>query len=290
MTKGKGNSTLPSGVTKTRKGKGGSIAETTTGAPIAETTTGTAIATKPQRAAITKGNSLSGGSIAKTMMGPPIAVTTMGTASRPALLQPPMSKNTNVEDTLMQPSPPQPEMTKTKSMSALPPTLALTKPTTSTNNSGTEGTSMQPPLPQPDTNNKKGKTTTPAVTTKGNSALGDSIAKTTMGAPIAVTTMGTASRPVLFQPPTSTNTNVKDRSMQPPLPQPETTEKKTKGALPSTPALTQPTKATNNTDKGTLMQPPLPQHNKTIGNTSQDDSMQGTADGDNEVSIMVDKF
>ncbi len=38
------------------------------------------------------------------------------------------------------------------------------------------------------------------------------------------------------------------------------------------------------------MQPPLPQHTKITGNTSQDDSMQETADGDNEVSIMVDKF
>ncbi len=146
------------------------------------------------------------------------------------------------------------------------------------------------PLPQPDTNNKKGKTTTPAVTTKGNSALGDSIAKTMMGAPIAVTTMGTASRPLLFQPPTSTNTNVKDTLMQPPLPQPETMEKKNKGALPSTLALTQPTTATNNSNKGTSTLQPLLQHNKTTGNTSQDDSMQGTADGDNKVSIMVDKF
>jgi hypothetical protein len=60
--------------------------------------------------------------------------------------------------------------------------------------------------------------------------------------------------------------------------------------LPSMLALTQPTTATNNSDDGMLMQPPLPQHNKTTGNTSQDDSMQGTADGDNEVSIMVDKF
>jgi hypothetical protein len=54
--------------------------------------------------------------------------------------------------------------------------------------------------------------------------------------------------------------------------------------------LTQPTTATNNSDESTSMQPPLPQHNKTTGNTSQDDSMQGTADGDNKVSIMVDKF
>jgi hypothetical protein len=38
------------------------------------------------------------------------------------------------------------------------------------------------------------------------------------------------------------------------------------------------------------MQPPLPQHNKTTGNTSQDDSMQGTADGNNKVSIMVEKL
>jgi hypothetical protein len=68
------------------------------------------------------------------------------------------------------------------------------------------------------------------------------------------------------------------------------TEKKNKGTLLSTPALTQPTTATNNNNKGTSMQPPLPQHNKTTGNTSQDDSMQGTADGDNKVSIMVDKF
>ncbi len=130
----------------------------------------------------------------------------------------------------------------------------------------------------------------PDATTKGNSASGDSIAKTTMGAPIATTTMGTASRPSLFQPQTSTNINVKDMLMQPPPPQPETTEKKNKGTLPSTPAMTQPTTATNNSDKGMLTQPPLLQHNKTTGNTSQDDSMQGTADGDNKVSIMVDNF
>jgi hypothetical protein len=111
-----------------------------------------------------------------------------------------------------------------------------------------------------------------------------------MGAPIAATMVGTASRPSLFQPPTSTDTNVKDTLMQPPPPQPETTEKKNKGASPSTPALTQPTTVTNNSNEGMLMQPPLPQHNKTTGNTSQDDSMQGTADGDNKVSIMVDKF
>jgi hypothetical protein len=167
---------------------------------------------------------------------------------------------------------------------------ALTKLTMSTNNSGDEGTSMQPPLPQPDTNNKKDKTMMPAAMTKGNSALGNSIAKTTTGAPIAATRTGTASRPALLQPPMLTNTNVKDTLMQPPPPQPEMTEKKTKGTSPSMPALTQPTTATNNSNKGTLMQPPLPQHNKTTGNTSQDDSMQGTADGDNEVSIMVDKF
>ncbi len=159
-----------------------------------------------------------------------------------------------------------------------------------TNNSGDKGTSMQPPLPQPDRNNKKGKTTMPAATTKGNSASGNSIAKTTMGAPIATTTMGTASRLALLQPPTSTNTNVEDTLMQLPPPQPETTEKNNKGALPSTPALMQPTTGTNNSNEGTLMQPPLPQHNKTTGNTSQENSMQGTADGDNEVSIMVDKF
>ena len=181
-------------------------------------------------------------------------------------------------------------MIKTKSMSASPLTPAPTKSTTLTNNSGDEGTSTQPPLLQPDTNNKKGKTTTPAATTKGNNAPDDSIAKTTMGAPIAATMTGAASRPLLFQPPTSTNTNVKDTLMQPPLPQPETMEKKNKGMLPSMPALTQPTTATNNSNEGTLMQPPLPQHNKTTGNTSQDDSMKGTADGDNEVSIMVDKF
>jgi hypothetical protein len=52
----------------------------------------------------------------------------------------------------------------------------------------------------------------------------------------------------------------------------------------------QPTTVTNNINKGTSTQPPLPQHNKTTGNTSQDDSMQGAADGDNEVSIMIDKF
>jgi hypothetical protein len=175
-------------------------------------------------------------------------------------------------------------------MGALPSTPALMKPTTSTNNSGNKGMSTQLLLPQPDTNSKKGKTTMPATTTKGNSVLGNSIAKTMMGAPIAVTTTDTASRPSLFQPPTSMNTNVKDMLMQPPPPQPETTEKKNKGTLPSTPALRQPTTATNNSDEGTSMQPPLLQHNKTTGNTSQDDSMQGTADGDNKVSIMVDKF
>jgi hypothetical protein len=111
-----------------------------------------------------------------------------------------------------------------------------------------------------------------------------------MGAPIAATMIGTASRPALLQPPTSTNTNVEDTSMQPPPPQPETMEKKNKGALPSMPALMQPTTATNNSNEGTSTQLPLPQHNKTTGNTSQDDSMQGTADGDNKVSIMVDKF
>jgi hypothetical protein len=125
---------------------------------------------------------------------------------------------------------------------------------------------------------------------KGNSASGNSISKTMMGAPIAATRTGTASRPLLFQPPMSTNTNVEDTLMQPPPPQPEMMEKKNKGALPSTPALTQPTTATNNSNKGMLMQPPLPQHNKTTGNTSQDDSMQETEDGDNKVSIMVDKF
>ncbi len=78
--------------------------------------------------------------------------------------------------------------------------------------------------------------------------------------------------------------------MQLPPPQPETTEEKNKGALLSTPALMQPTTATNNSNKGTSMQLPLPQHNKTTGNTSQNDSMQGTADGDNKVSIMVDKI
>jgi hypothetical protein len=130
----------------------------------------------------------------------------------------------------------------------------------------------------------------PAVTTKGNSALGDSIAKMTMGAPIAATTMGTASRPALLQPPMLTNTNVENTLMQPPPPQSEMMERKNKSTLPSTLALMQPTTATNNSDKGTSMQPPLPQHNKTTGNTSQDDSMQGTADGDYEVSIMVDKF
>jgi hypothetical protein len=228
MTKGKGSSALPSDVTKTGKGKGGSIAETTTGAPIAETTTGTAIAMKLQRTATTKGNSALGGSIAKTTTGAPIATMTTGTASRLALLQPPTSMNTNVEDTLMQPPPPQPETTKTKSMSTLPSMLALMKPTTSTNNSGNKGTLMQPPLLQPDTNNKKGKTTMPAATTKGNSASGDSIAKTSMGAPIATMRMGTTSRPALLQPPTLTNTNVEDTSMQLPLPQPETTEKKTR--------------------------------------------------------------
>ncbi len=227
-------------------------------APIAKTTTRTAIAMKPQHAARMKGNSALGGSIAKTTTGAPIAVTTMGTASRPALLQPPTSMDTNVKDMLMQPPPPQPETTKTKSMSASLSMLALTKPTTSTNNSGNEGTLMQPPLLQPDTNNKKGKTTMPAATTKGNSTLSNSIAKTTMGAPIAATTMGTASRPLLIQPPTLTNTNVKDTLMQPPPPQPETTEKKNKGALPSTLALTQPTTATNNSNEGTLTQPPLP--------------------------------
>jgi hypothetical protein len=87
-----------------------------------------------------------------------------------------------------------------------------------------------------------------------------------------------------------TNTNVKDTLMQPPPPQPETTEKKSKGALPSTPALMQPTIATNNSDEGMFTQLPLPQHNKTTGNTSQDDSIQGTADGDNKVSIMIGKF
>jgi hypothetical protein len=214
----------------------------------------------------------------------------MGTASRPVLLQPPMLMNTNVEDTLMQPPPPQPETKKTKSMSVLPSMPVLRKPTTLTNNSGDKGTSTQPPLPQPDTNNKKGKTTTPAVTTKVNSASGNSIAKTTMGAPIAAMTMGTTSRPSLFQPPTLTNTNVKDTLMQLPPPQPETMEKKNKGALPSMPVLMQPTIAINNSNEGMSTQPPLPQHNKTTGNTSQDDSMQGTADGDNEVSIMVDNF
>ncbi len=183
--------------------------------------------------------------------GAPIAATMMGTASRPTLLQTPTSMNTNVEDTLMQPPLPQPEMTKTKSMSALPSTPALTKPTTSANNSSDESTSTQPPLPQPDTNNKKGKTMTPAATTKGNRASGNSIAKTTMVAPTAATTTGTASRPLLFQPPTLTNTNVEDTLMQPPPPQPQM-EKKNKGALPSTPALTQPTTATNNSNKGTL--------------------------------------
>ncbi len=160
-------------------------------------------------------------------------------------------------------------------------TPALTKPTTATNNSGNEGTSMQLPLLQPDTNNKKGKTTMLAATMKGNSALGDSIFKTTTGAPIAATTMGTASRPALLQPPTSTNIDIEDTLMQLPLPQPETTEKKNKGALPSTPALMQPTTATNNSNEGTSTQPPLLQHNKITGNTSQDDSMHGTADGDN---------
>jgi hypothetical protein len=46
-------------------------------------------------------------------------------------------------------------------------------------NAGTDETNnvnKQPSLPQPDTNNKKGKTTTPAMTMKGNSASGDSIA------------------------------------------------------------------------------------------------------------------
>jgi hypothetical protein len=111
-----------------------------------------------------------------------------------------------------------------------------------------------------------------------------------MGAPIAATMTSTASRPALMQPPTSTNTNVEDTLMQLPPLQPEMMEKKTKGALPSTPALMQQTTATNNSDEGTLTQPPMPQHDKTTGNTSQDDSMQRTADGDNEVSIMVDKF
>jgi hypothetical protein len=290
MTKGKGSSVLPPGVTKTRNGKVGSIAEMMTGAPIAKTMTGTAIATKLQCATTTKGNSASGGSIAKTTTGAPIAATTTGTASRPALLQPPTSMNTNVKDTLMQPPPLQPERMKTKSMGVSPSTPALTKPKTSTNNSGNEGTLMQPLLPQPDTNNKKGKTTTPAAMTKGNSASGDSIAETTTGALIAAMTMGTASRSALLQPPTLTNTNVKDTSMQLPPPQPEMTEKKNKGALPSMPVLTQPTTATNNSNEGTLMQPPLPQHNKITGNTSQDNSMQGTADGDNEVSNMVEKF
>jgi hypothetical protein len=64
---------------------------------------------------------------------------------------------------------------------------------------------------------------------------------------------------------------------------------KNKGASPSMPALTQPTTVINNSDKDTSTQPPLPQHNNITGNTSQDDSMQGTADGDKEVSIMVDK-
>jgi hypothetical protein len=54
--------------------------------------------------------------------------------------------------------------------------------------------------------------------------------------------------------------------------------------------LTQPTTATNNSNKGTSTQTPLPQRNKTTGNTSQDDSMQGTADGNNKVRIMVDNF
>ncbi len=72
MTKGKGSSALPSGITKIRKGKGGSIAETTMGAPIAKMTTGTTIATKPQRTATAKGNSASGGSIAKTTTGAPL--------------------------------------------------------------------------------------------------------------------------------------------------------------------------------------------------------------------------
>jgi hypothetical protein len=290
MTTGKGSSESPSGITKTRKGKGGSIAKMMTGTLIVKMTMGTAIATKPQHAMTMKGNSTLGGSIAEMTTGAPIAATTMGTASRPALLQPPMSMNTNVEDTLMQPPPPQPETMKTKSMSALPSMPALTKPTTLTYNSGDEGTLMQPPLPQTDTNNKRGKTTTPAATTKGNSVLGDSIAKTTMGAPIAATTTGTASKPLLFQPPTLTNTNVEDTLMQRPPPQPETTEKKNKGASPSTPVLMQPTTVTNNRDEGTLMQSPLPQRNKTTGNTSQDDSMQGTADGNNKVSIMVDNF
>jgi hypothetical protein len=190
----------------------------------------------------------------------------------------------------MQPPLPQPETTKTKRMSALQSMPALTKPTMSTNNSGNEGTLTQLPLPQPDTNNKKGNTTMLAATTKGNSVLDNSIAKTTMGAPIAATTMGTALRASLFQPPTLTNTNDEDTLMQPPLPQPETTEKKIKGVPPSTPALTQPTTATNNSNEGTSMQPPLPQCTKTTGNTSQDDSMLGTADGNNKVSIMVDKF
>jgi hypothetical protein len=79
-----------------------------------------------------------------------------------------------------------------------------------------------------------------------------------------MTTTETASRPLLFQPPTSTNTNVKDTSMQPPPPQPETMEKKNKGALPSTPALTQPTTATNNSDEGTSTQPPLLQQTKPL--------------------------
>jgi hypothetical protein len=138
-------------------GKGSSIAETTTGAPIAKMMMGTAIATKLQRAATMKGNSALGGSIAKTTTGAPIAAMTMGTASRPALLQPPTSMNTNVEDTLIQLPPTQPETTKTKSMSALPSTLALTKPAMSTNNSGNEGTSTQPPLPQPDTTTKRAR-------------------------------------------------------------------------------------------------------------------------------------
>ncbi len=96
MKKGKGSSVLPSGVTKTRKGKGGSIAKMTMGAPIAETTMGTAIATKPQLAATMKGNSTSGGSIARTTTGAPIATTTTGIPSRPALLQPPTSMNTKL--------------------------------------------------------------------------------------------------------------------------------------------------------------------------------------------------
>jgi hypothetical protein len=97
-----------------QKGQGRFISKMTTGALIAKMTTGTAIATKLQRTAMMKDNSMLDGSTAKMTTGALIAVTTTGTASRPALLQPQMSMNTNVEDMLMQLPPLQPETMKTK--------------------------------------------------------------------------------------------------------------------------------------------------------------------------------